>query len=204
MQAPSATDTGIGTATVDPVAPEPPRADRLAEVLLPELVRILAGEGEPGTVLGGRPHLRLFGEPIDLALPLRALRRLGEAASGMSVCIDEDTLSLHGRATAEADGYWVSAAGMVPARRRGSGRDAGVPADAMSLRLQTSSFGYAINALLRADPAAPCSGSSGAATCLPSTRSRSGSGGCGPCSRGSCGSRIHDCRGCSASCSCTR
>lgn len=143
------------TATVAAPASEPPRADRLAEVLLPELVRTLAAEGEPGTVLGGRPHLRLFGEAIDLALPLRALRRLGEAASGMSIGIDDDTLALHGQATAAADGYWVSAAGMYPARGRGSGRDVGVPADAMSLRLQTSSFGYAINSLLRADPARP-------------------------------------------------
>ena len=143
----------IATATAAP--PELPRADRLAEVLLPELVRTLAAEGGAGTVLGGRPHLRLFGEAIDLALPLRALRRLGEAASGASVCIDEDTLALHAHATAAAEGYLVSAAGMYPARRRGSGRDEGVPADAMSLRLQTSSFCYAMNALLRADPARP-------------------------------------------------
>jgi hypothetical protein len=148
-------ETDTSTATVAHAASEPPRADRLAEVLLPELVRALAAEGEPGTVLGGRPHLRLFGEPIDLALPLRALRRLGEAASGMSIDVDEDTLALHAHATSAADGYLVSAAGMVPARRRGSGRDAGVPADAMSLRLQSSSFGYSINALLRADPARP-------------------------------------------------
>ena len=145
----------IATATVAPATSEPPPADRLAEVLLPELVRTLAAEGEPGTVLGGRPHVRLFGEAIDLALPLRALRRLGEAASGMAIDVDEDTLALHGRASADAEGYWVSAAGMYPARGRGSGRDVGVPADAMSLRLQTSSFGYAINALLRADPARP-------------------------------------------------
>jgi hypothetical protein len=143
----------IATATVAP--PEPTRADRLAEVLLPELVRTLAAEGEAGTVLGGRPHLRLFGEAIDLALPLRALRRLGEAASGASLCIDDDTLALHGRATAAAEGYLVSAAGMYSARRRGSGRDEGVPADAMSLRLQTASFCYPMNALLRADPARP-------------------------------------------------
>jgi len=143
----------IATATAAPT--EPARADRLAEVLLPELVRTLAAEGQVGAVLGGRPHLRLFSEAIDLALPLRALRRLGEAASGASVCVDEDTLALHARATAAGDGYLISAAGMYPARRRGSGRDEGVPADAMSLRLQTSSFCYPMNALLRADPARP-------------------------------------------------
>ncbi len=143
----------IATATVAP--PQLPPADRLAEVLLPELVRTLATGGEAGTVLGGRPHLRLFGEAIDLALPLRALRRLGEAASGTALWIDEDVLALHAHATAAADGYLVSAAGMYPARQRGSGRDEGVPADAMSLRLQTSSFCYPLNALLRADPARP-------------------------------------------------
>lgn len=143
------------TATVAALGSEPPRADRLAEVLLPELVRSLAATDDPGAVLGGRPHLRLFGEAIDVALPLRALRRLGEAASGKSLVVDEDTLALHQRATAAADGYLVSAAGMYDARRRGRGRDEGVPADAISLRLEASSFHYSINALLRADPARP-------------------------------------------------
>jgi hypothetical protein len=132
-----------------------PRADRLAEVLLPELVRTLTTGDEPGIVLGGRPHLRLFGEAIDLALPLRALRRLGEAACGSSLQVDDATLARHARATAAAHGHLVSAAGMYAAWGRGSGGDEGVPADAMSLRLYTSSFYQPMNALLRADPARP-------------------------------------------------
>jgi hypothetical protein len=148
-------NANANAATTAATTPELPRADRLAEVLLPELVRTLTAKGEPGKVLGGRPHLRLFGEAIDLALPLRALRRLGESAIGMSVVVDDDTLDRHARATAAAEGYLVSAAGMYAARRRGSGRDEGVPADAMSLRLEASSFHYAMNALLRIEPARP-------------------------------------------------
>jgi hypothetical protein len=149
-----ATTATATTATVDD-GPSLARADRLAEVLLPELVRTLGAEGEPGTVLGGRPHLRLFGEAIDLALPLRALRRLSEAACGSSLHIDDDTLERHAWATRADDGYLVSAAGMYAARGRGSGSDDGVRADTMSLRLYTSSFCYPMNALLRADPARP-------------------------------------------------
>jgi hypothetical protein len=144
----------VPVAAITPAVPEPGRADRLAEVLLPELVRTLTAGSEPGTVLGGRPHLRLFGEAIDLALPLRALRRLCEAASGPSLHIDEDTLARHARATAAADGYLVSAAGL-PAHGHEPSEDEGVPADAQSLRLYTSSFYYPMNALLRADPARP-------------------------------------------------
>lgn len=155
MNAQIATAAASALAPAATAAPELPRADRLAEVLLPELVRTLTAKGEPGSVLGGRPHLRLFGEAIDLALPLRALRRLGESAIGMSVVVDDDTLERHARATAAAEGYLVSAAGMYAARRRGSGRDEGVPSDAMSLRLEGSSFHYAMNALLRIDPARP-------------------------------------------------
>lgn len=155
----TATATAAAAASHDPAAVDHGAgrgADRLAEVLLPELVRTLTAAREAGTVLGGRPHLRLFGEAIDLALPLRALRRLGEAASGTSLHVDDDTLARHAQATKADDGYLVSAAGMVAARRRGGrGSDDGVPADAMSLRLEASSFHYALNALLRADPSKP-------------------------------------------------
>lgn len=141
-------NAGIAIANVTTAAEhEPPPADRLVEVLLPELVRTLTGSSEPGTVLGGRPHLRLFGEAIDLALPLRALRRRGEAACGWSLDVDEDTLAHHARALTAEDGYLLSSMGM--------GHDERVPADAMSLCLFESALGSPMNALLRADPARP-------------------------------------------------
>lgn len=146
---PVSTDTGpIALLTSPPV-------EQLAEVLLTELVRTLTTEARPATVLGGRPHLRLFGEAIDLALPLRALRRLCEAAPTPPLELDDATLQRHGRAIADPDGYLVSPAGLYAALGRGEGRDAGVPADAMSLRLHTSPFARPMNALLRADPSRP-------------------------------------------------
>lgn len=149
--------TKVSTAiAIESVAPPPsPPAEHLAEVLLTELVRTLAAEGHPGAVLGGRPHLRLFGEAIDVALPLRALRRLGELAPAPVLELDDDALDRHGRAIADEEGYLLSPAGLYAALGRGTGGDAAVPADAMSLRLHTSPFASPMNALLRADPARP-------------------------------------------------
>lgn len=128
----------------------PLRADQLAEVLLPELVRALQGVREPGTVLGGRPHLRLFGEAIDVALPLRALRRLGESSLRQPLSVDAQTLALHARAMRDPEGYVVSTAGL---HVRAPVDD--VPPDAMSLQLYASPLYYPLNALVRADPARP-------------------------------------------------
>ncbi len=133
-------------AELDPEAAARAQAGALVEVLLPELVRTLTEGTRAGTVLGGRPHLRLFGEAIDLALPLRALRRASEAACGEWLFVDEDTLARHGAAIAAPAGYLLSTAGMHAADG---------PADAMSLRLYTSSFEHPMNALMRADPARP-------------------------------------------------
>lgn len=145
-----------GSGTTGPVAPlASPPAEQLAEVLLTELVRTLTAEAQPGVVLGGRPHLRLFGEAIDVALPLRALRRLSELAPAPTLELDDDTLHRHACAIADEEGYWLSPAGLYAARGLGTGRDAGVPGDAMSLRLHTSPLSLPMNALLRADPAVP-------------------------------------------------
>ena len=136
--------------------PSPP-AGRLAEVLLAELVRTLTAEARPGTVLGGRPHLRLFGEASDLALPLRARRRLAELAPAPSLELDEVTLRRHARAIADDQGYLLSPAGLYAAHGLGTRSDAGVAADALSLRLVSSPLSRPMNTLLRADPAEPTS-----------------------------------------------
>ncbi|MCX4244109.1 hypothetical protein [Paraliomyxa miuraensis] len=127
-----------------------PPAEQLAEVLLTEIVRTLTTQGTPGTVLGGRPHLRLFGEAIDLALPLRALRRLTERAPLPPLEVDDATLHAHGRAIADEGGYLLSPAGL-----RAELDQRGAPADTMSLWLHSSPFSRPMNALLRADPSRP-------------------------------------------------
>lgn len=131
----------------EPVATvPPPQVDpRAAGVLLRELISTLRGPRREGTVEGGRPHLWLFGEAVDVAVPLRMLLaglRRGDAAR---VGLGAETLAEHEAATWDPEGYLVSAAPWLGSRR-------GDPADELSLRLHVSSFRAPMSALLRADP----------------------------------------------------
>lgn len=119
--------------------------ERTSAALIHELVDTLTGPRRDGRTQGGRPCVQLFGELVDLAVPLRSVLEAVRRGDPAVVRLDAVTLRLHARAASSDDGYLVGAP---------SPGEADDP-DAASLRLLASWLSSPVDALLRAKPGDP-------------------------------------------------